>query len=93
MREEKYYIVILESKNHAVQLIYILENLGYKRFRLISAPCQIRTGCDFGIEFKNLGDLKIIKNETNRLNTKIKGVYSIERKNKKKIIRKLNHLI
>lgn len=93
MREEKYYISIFESKNYAIQLLYILENLGYKTFQLISTPSQIQAGCNFGIKFNDLSYLNIIKSESRRLNTDIRGLYSIERKNGKKLVRKLNHFI
>jgi len=93
LNKEKYYICQVASKNYAIQVMYILENLGYTKFKLISTPLQIRKGCNYSIKFKEIEDLKIIIKETNKLNIEIKEVYSIEQINDKRIIKKLEYSI
>ncbi|MBW4828871.1 MAG: DUF3343 domain-containing protein [Clostridiaceae bacterium] len=93
MSKEKYYICQLASKNYAIQVMYILENLGYTRFKLISTPSQIKRGCNYSIKFKDIEDLKIIIKEVNKLNIEIKEVYSVERINGKRIAKKLRYFI
>ncbi|MCR2042859.1 putative Se/S carrier-like protein [Anaerosalibacter massiliensis] len=93
MREKNYYICLLSSKNYVIQIIYILENLGYTKFDIISTPYEIRRGCDYAIKFKKIEDLQIIMKETNKLNMEIKDVYKIERINGEKTIKKIKYFI
>ncbi|WP_416197858.1 MAG: Se-S-carrier domain-containing protein [Sporanaerobacter sp.] len=93
MKDEKYYIAVFKSKNYAIQIQYILENLGYSCFQLISTPCELKAGCSYSIKFKDINYLEILKRETSKLNTDIESLYCIERKNGKKTIKNLNYLI
>ncbi|WP_077367782.1 DUF3343 domain-containing protein [Anaerosalibacter sp. Marseille-P3206] len=93
MIEDKYYIAIFKSKSYAIQINYILENLGYKNFQLVSTPCQIQAGCGYSIKFKEMRQLDILKREARSLNTNIESLYCIERKNGSKTIKNLNYLI
>ncbi|HLR34870.1 MAG TPA: putative Se/S carrier-like protein [Tissierellales bacterium] len=93
MIARKYYICLLSTKNYAMQVMYVLEKLGYKRFELIFTPYEIKKGCNYSIKFNNLEDLNIIINEVYKLNINIESVYSIERINGKKVIKKINYFI
>lgn len=42
MIARKYYICLLSTKNYAMQVMYVLEKLGYKRFELIFTPYEIK---------------------------------------------------
>lgn len=93
MRDEKYYVAIFKSKSHAIQVIYVLENLGYKNFQLISTPCEIQAGCGFSIKFDEIKYLEILKKEVICLHLNIESFYCIERKAGKKVLKNLHHLI
>ncbi len=91
--ETRYYITIFKSKNHAMQVYYTLEKLGYKKFQLISTPCEIKAGCSYSIKFFDLDDFKIVKEVSTRLNIIIESLYRIQRKDKKKTNNNLSYLI
>lgn len=94
MRDEKYYVALFKSKSHAIQIIYVLENLGYKNnFQLISTPCEIQAGCGFSIKFNDIRYLEILKEEAASLHLNIEKFYYIERNSGKKVLKNLNHLI
>ena len=93
MIEEKYYLAIFKSKNYAIQINYILENLGYRNFQLVSTPCEIQAGCGYCIKFRDVKDLDILKSESKSIHVNIERLYCIERKGGMKTIKNLNYLI
>ncbi len=93
MKEEKYYLAIFKSKNYAIQINYILENLGYRNFQLVSTPCEIQAGCGYCIKFREVKDLEILKSESKNIHVNIESLYCIERKGGMKTIKNLNYLI
>ena len=90
---KKYYIAIFNSKNNTVRLFYILEKKGYNLFQLISAPCQLKAGCNYCIKFNDLEGYKILKKEATKYNSLINELYLVERKEGKKIITKIESSI
>lgn len=93
MIEEKYYIAVFKSKSYAIQINYVLENLGYNNFQLVSTPCEIQAGCGYSIKFKGMQDLEILKRESKSLHVNIESLYLIERKGGRKTIKNLNYII
>ena len=93
MKEEIYYIVIFKSKNYTMQIFSMLEKLGYRKFELIPTPISIGIGCNYSIKFKNLKDLLIVKDAAYNMDVQIKNLYSIEKKDGRKIIQDKSHLI
>lgn len=89
----EYYIVVFKSKNHAVQLHYLLEKKGYRKFQLISTPCRISNGCGYSIRFNKLNDIEYLKKETNDLKQLIKAIYEVQRINNRKAYKRLNYFI
>ncbi len=88
----KYYIAMFATKNHAVQVYYVLEKKGFANFQLISTPCRLQPGCGLCIRFNSLEDLKKLRRITNQYNRKIKQVYYIERKNGKKEYKRIKDI-
>lgn len=88
-----YYIAVFNSKNHAIQLYYILEKKGYRKFQLISTPCQVKGGCSYSIKFNNLSDLKYLEKEALKFNKFMVQVYLVKRIEGKKVIKKLDNII
>lgn len=93
MIEGKYYLAVYKSKSYAIQINYILENLGHKNFQLVSTPCEIQAGCGYSIKFQELKDLEILKRESKCLHVNIEKLYCIERKNGRKTTKNLSYLI
>lgn len=90
---KKYYIVVFNSKNVAIQTYYDLEKKGYTRFQLISTPCKIKAGCSYSIKLNDLNDINLILNESKATNEILKDIYMIERKDGKKEYFKIENLI
>lgn len=73
--QNNYYLAIFKTKNKAVFLYSILENIGYKNFALVSAPCNIRVGCNYAIRFKNKNYIDIILKESDNLDIDPPEIY------------------
>ncbi|EOC99964.1 DUF3343 domain-containing protein [Caldisalinibacter kiritimatiensis] len=89
----KYYIASFKSKNYAVQLYYLLERKGYKRFKLISTPCRLKPGCDYALKFRDLSDLKYAKNVDKNFINRVDAIYFVEKKDGKTTYKKVNSAI
>ncbi|CCQ97599.1 conserved hypothetical protein [[Clostridium] ultunense Esp] len=85
----KHYICVFKSKNMAVYMLTILERLGHKNFQLISTPCGIKAGCSYSIKFSNMRYFTIIEREAIKIGAEIEGVYLAERRNGRRIIKKV----
>lgn len=87
----KYYLAVFKSKNHAIQLYYALDRKGlYNKFQVVSTPCEIKAGCNYSIRFYDYNDLNILNDEAKELFMTIDEVYSIEKKDGKKITKKIS---
>lgn len=89
-KKDKYYLAILKSKNHAIQLYYAMERKGCKKFELVSTPCHIKAGCSYSIRFYDYSDLNILMVETKELFMTIDNVYCIEKRDGKTITKKIS---
>ena len=90
MNSDRYYLCVFESKNMAIYVYSILERLGYNKFKLVSTPCQIEyAGCNYSIRFNDLAYIDILKEQSNKIGARIQNIYSVERKNGRRIIRKI----
>ena len=87
---DKYYICVFNTKNMAVYTFTILERLGYKNFKLISTPCEIKAGCSYSIKFSNIRYLDVLKKQAQKINAIIQDVYLVERKDRKRILEKIS---
>lgn len=76
---ENFYLCIFQTKNKAMQLYYALEEKGFEVFRLVSAPCGLRSGCNYAIRFKNKAYLDIIKRESEYMDMELPFIYYAER--------------
>ncbi|MBU5426717.1 DUF3343 domain-containing protein [Tissierella pigra] len=74
-----YYITVFETKNQAIFLYSTLETVGYRVFQLVSLPCSIKAGCNYGIKFKDERYIDIIVNEAKALNMEIPEIYFCEK--------------
>jgi hypothetical protein len=74
-----YYITVFETKNQAIFLYSTLETIGYRIFQLVSLPCNIKAGCNYGIKFKDQRYMDIIVNEAKELNMKVPDIYFCEK--------------
>lgn len=86
---QNYYIAVFETKNNAVFLYSILERTGQKIFQLVSAPCNIRVGCNYAIKFSNINSIDIIIKATNEININIPDIYFAEKINGRYNYRKI----
>jgi len=89
INNQKYYLAIFDSKNHAIRLYYSLQKKGIKKYNLVSAPCQLKQGCNYSIKFENLNDYKTIQNLLPNNNIGVE-LYKVIRKNGKKEITKID---
>lgn len=88
---DRYYICVFESRNMAIYVYSILEKLGYSKFKLVSTPCQIKyAGCSYSIRFNDIAYIDILKEQSNKIGAKIKDFYLVERKNGKRVIKKVS---
>lgn len=78
---QNYYLAIFQTKNNAVYLFSILESIGYKNFQLISTPCSIKVGCNYGIKFNNISYKDIIFKEASKINIDLVNIYYAEKIN------------
>lgn len=75
----QYYIAVFRSKNHAMQIHYTLENMGYNLFEIISTPSQLKGGCSYSIKFYKLSDIEYFKMVTSNLDNILYGIYFVNR--------------
>ncbi len=85
-----FYLAIFVSKNKAVFLSTVLESNGYKSFKLVSAPCSIREGCNYAIKFSNKNNLNIILSEAAKLEMKPPSIYLLDTSRGGQKYRKIN---
>lgn len=85
----KHYICVFKTKNMAIYTLTTLERLGYKNFQLISTPCEIKAGCNYSIKFNDIDYLDILEKQAKKIGAEIQNIYLIERKEGKKIIKKI----
>lgn len=88
--EDKYYIAVFESRNHAVQLYYYLSRQNYRQYELVSTPCKIKSGCSYSIKFTDLKDYEFLQKLAEKSERKILDAYEISRQNGKRVLNKLN---
>lgn len=60
INNQKYYLAILNSKNHAIKIFYTLQKKGIGHFNLVSAPCQLKKGCNYSLKFDNIDHFNIL---------------------------------
>ncbi|AOY76973.1 DUF3343 domain-containing protein [Clostridium formicaceticum] len=89
---DKYYIAVFDSRNHAMQLHQHLKKMNLNQFQLISTPCKIKAGCSYSIKFLNLEDAKVLMEEADKMKKKISSIYSAERINKARVLKKLKSI-
>ncbi len=89
----EYYIILFNSKNHAIHLNYLLEKKGYRKFQLISTPCRLSKGCSYSLKFNKLSDLEYLKRENKNLSQLVNGIYEVQRIKGKKTYKKLHYVI
>lgn len=87
---QNYYIAIFETKNKSVFLYSILETMGYVNFQLVSTPCTIKAGCNYGIKFSNIKYADILAKESKTLNIRVPDIYFAEKVNGKYKYRKIS---
>ena len=63
MIENKHYLCVFNSRNHAVLIFSIFEQEGQENFQLVSTPCSLQAGCGYSIRFfhKSYKDLILKK--------------------------------
>ncbi|AKL95208.1 hypothetical protein CACET_c17600 [Clostridium aceticum] len=89
---DKYYIAVFDSRNHAMQLHQHLRKARLDQFQLISTPCKIKAGCSYSIKFLNLEDAKKLMEEAEKIKKKVSSIYSAERVNKTRVLKKLKSI-
>lgn len=93
LNNKKYYIIVFNSKNVAIQIYYNLETKGNTKFQLISTPCKIKAGCSYSIKFNDLRDINMLLNESKHINKNSNDIYLVERKDGKKEYTKIENII
>ncbi len=76
---ESYFLVVFESKNHAVLLYTLLEAKGDNLTQLVSTPCRLKSGCSYSIKVKNKSHLKSVIEEAQANHLKNLKFYYIEK--------------
>lgn len=90
MKGNNFYLMVFQSKNHAIYLNSLLESKGLKIAQLISTPCYIRAGCSYSVKILDKGHLELIKQLAEDTNIKKYKLYYAERINGKRSYRKLD---
>ncbi len=85
-----YYIAVFESKNKAVYLYSMLENIGYTNFQLISTPCALKVGCNYSIKFTNIRNVDALIREAKELGVGVPIIYFAEKADGKYKYKKIN---
>jgi len=88
--QDKYYIAVFQSRNHALQLYQYLNRQKYSQYELISTPCKIKAGCSYSIKFTDLKDHEFLQNLANESNRNILAIYEIVRQNGRRVLNKLD---
>lgn len=80
---KNYHLAIFNTKNKAVFFYSILETMGYRSFSLVSAPCSIKSGCNYAIKFINKTHIDVIIKESKELGLEPPEIYFADNKNGK----------
>ncbi len=87
--EDKYYIAVFASKNHAIHLLQHVNTIDRHRYELISTPCKIKSGCSYSIKSNTLEDCSFLAQEAKKLDKTILNIYEAEKINKYRVLKKV----
>ena len=86
MKLDNYYLIVFESKNHAVLLFTALESKGNNVTQLISTPCSLKAGCTYSLKIPNIDYLDSITSEAKEV-----GINKFRTYYAKKVNGKINY--
>ncbi len=90
MKQNNFYLMVFQSKNHAIHLYSLLESKEMNIIKLISTPCAIMAGCSYSIKILDERYIESIKQLAEDLNIKKYKFYYAERIKGKTDYRKLD---
>lgn len=93
INSKEYYLAVFKSRNVAVQLHYLLEKKGYRKFQLISTPCKIKHGCSYSLKFSRISDIEYLKKETSDFSNQIDGIYHVTRNSSTKEYKRVSNIV
>lgn len=74
---KSYHLALFNTKNKVVSFYSALEDIGYKSFTLVSAPCSIKFGCNYAIMFVNKAHIDTIIKESKKLGIELPEIYFV----------------
>ncbi len=83
MRNQSYYLITFQSKNHAVLLYTILDSKQINEIQLVSTPCSLKVGCSYSLKVLNKNFLKDIVKEAINAGINNYRIYHAQRINGK----------
>ena len=83
MKFNNYYLIVFESKNHAVLLYTLLESKGNNVCQLVSTPCALKAGCTYSIRVPHRSYFSMIKSETEEVKLGNYKIYYVDKVNGK----------
>ncbi len=92
MKQNDYYLVVFQSKNHALLIYKILESKGYDFFKLVSTPCFLKSGCSYSIKVMKKIHLETLNREVEGANIKNPKFYYVEKINGKSHYKEINQI-